>query len=151
MNELGKMSRVISREIPDAPHEVLLALDATTGQNALNQAKQFKEVTPVTGIILTKLDGTARGGIVLAIRSELHLPVKLVGMGEQMDDLRDFNPEEFVYGLFKGLVTEGKTGEKSASDKDENQDEKNDSSAEDPKEKETEESAGSEDEANDGN
>lgn len=151
MNELGKMSRVISREIPDAPHEVLLALDATTGQNALNQAKQFKEVTPVTGIILTKLDGTARGGIVLAIRSELHLPVKLVGMGEQMDDLRDFNPEEFVYGLFKGLVTEGKTGEKSASDKDENQDGKNDSSAEDPKEKETEESAGSEDEANNGN
>ena len=105
MNELAKMKRVITRELPDAPQEVLLALDATTGQNALTQAKQFKEVTDVTGIVLTKLDGTARGGIVLAIRNELHLPVKLVGLGEKMDDLRDFSPEEFVYGLFKGLVT----------------------------------------------
>ena len=102
MNELDKIKRVITRELPDAPQEVLLALDATTGQNALTQAKQFKEVT---GIVLTKLDGTARGGIVLAIRNELHLPVKLVGLGEKMDDLRDFSPEEFVYGLFKGLVT----------------------------------------------
>ena len=84
-------------------------MDATTGQNALTQAKQFKEVTNVTGIVLTKLDGTARGGIVLAIRNELHIPVKLVGLGEQMDDLRDFNPEEFVYGLFKGLVADSKT------------------------------------------
>mgnify|MGYP002550732299 CR=1 FL=1 len=100
MKELDK----IKREIPDAPHEVLLALDATTGQNALTQAKQFKEVTDVTGIVLTKLDGTARGGIVLAIRNELKLPVKLVGLGEQMDDLRDFDPQEFVIGLFKGLV-----------------------------------------------
>lgn len=89
MKELDKIKRVITREIPDAPHEVLLALDATTGQNALTQAKQFKEVTDVTGIVLTKLDGTARGGIVLAIRNELKLPVKLVGLGEQMDDLRD--------------------------------------------------------------
>lgn len=105
MNELDKIKRVITRELPEAPQEVLLALDATTGQNALTQAKQFKEVTDVTGIILTKLDGTARGGIVLAIRNELHLPVKLVGLGEKMDDLRDFSPEEFVYGLFKGLVT----------------------------------------------
>ena len=105
MKELEKIGRIIKREVPDAPHETLLALDATTGQNALTQAKQFREVTPLTGIILTKLDGTARGGIVLAIRNELHLPVKLVGLGEQMDDLRDFNPEEFVYGLFKGLVT----------------------------------------------
>lgn len=105
MNELDKIKRVITRELPDAPQEVLLALDATTGQNALTQAKQFKEVTDVTGIVLTKLDGTARGGIVLAIRNELHLPVKLVGLGEKMDDLRDFSPEEFVYGLFKGLVT----------------------------------------------
>ena len=104
MNELEKIQRVITREIPEAPHEVLLALDATTGQNALTQAKQFGEVTKVSGIVLTKLDGTARGGIVLAIRNELHLPVKLVGLGEQMDDLRDFNPEEFVYGLFKDLV-----------------------------------------------
>lgn len=105
MKELDKIKRVITREIPEAPQEVLLALDATTGQNALTQAKQFKEVTDVSGIVLTKLDGTARGGIVLAIRNELHLPVKLVGLGEKMDDLRDFSPEEFVYGLFKGLVT----------------------------------------------
>lgn len=106
MNELAKMKRVLSREIPDAPHEVLLVLDATTGQNALNQAKLFKESTDVTGIVLTKLDGTARGGIVLAIRNELHLPVKLVGLGEHVDDLADFDASEFVYGLFKGLVNE---------------------------------------------
>ncbi|ANZ62116.1 signal recognition particle-docking protein FtsY [Secundilactobacillus paracollinoides] len=104
MNELAKMKRVISREIPNAPHEVLLVLDSTTGQNALNQAKLFKETTDVTGIVLTKLDGTARGGIVLAIRNELHLPVKYVGLGEQVDDLRPFEPTEFVYGLFKGLI-----------------------------------------------
>lgn len=104
MNELAKMKRIITREIPDAPHEVLLVLDATTGQNALNQAKMFKEATDVSGIVLTKLDGTARGGIVLAIRNELHLPVKYVGLGEQVDDLRPFEPSEFVYGLFKGLV-----------------------------------------------
>ena len=108
MKELEKIARVITREIPDAPHEVLLALDATTGQNALTQAKQFKDVTNVTGIVLTKLDGTAKGGIVLAIRNELHLPVKLVGLGEKMDDLRDFSPEEYVVGLFKGLVTPSK-------------------------------------------
>ena len=108
MKELEKIARVITREIPDAPHEVLLALDATTGQNALPQAKQFKDVTNVTGIVLTKLDGTAKGGIVLAIRNELHLPVKLVGLGEKMDDLRDFSPEEYVVGLFKGLVTPNK-------------------------------------------
>ncbi|MHC9532582.1 signal recognition particle-docking protein FtsY [Dellaglioa sp. L3N] len=106
MSELDKIKRIISREIPDAPHEVLLVLDATTGQNALIQAKQFKETTDVSGIVLTKLDGTARGGIVLAIRNEMHLPVKLAGLGEQMDDLRDFNAEDFVYGLFKGLVRE---------------------------------------------
>ncbi|KRN59091.1 signal recognition particle-docking protein FtsY [Limosilactobacillus secaliphilus] len=106
MNELAKMKRILSREIPDAPHEVLLVLDATTGQNALTQAKMFKESTDVTGIVLTKLDGTARGGIVLAIRNELHLPVKLVGLGEHVDDLADFDASEFVYGLFKGLVNE---------------------------------------------
>ena len=105
MNELAKIKRILQKEIPNAPHEVLLALDATTGQNALSQAKQFKEVTDVSGIVLTKLDGTARGGIVLAIRNELQLPVKLVGLGEGMDDLRDFNAQDFVYGLFKGLVT----------------------------------------------
>lgn len=104
MNELAKMKRIISREIPDAPHEVLLVLDATTGQNALTQAKMFKDATDVSGIVLTKLDGTARGGIVLAIRNELHLPVKYVGLGEQVDDLRPFEPSEFVYGLFKGLI-----------------------------------------------
>lgn len=106
MKELAKMKRILTREIPDAPHEVLLVLDATTGQNALTQAKMFKESTDVTGIVLTKLDGTARGGIVLAIRNELHLPVKFVGLGEQVDDLQAFNASEFVYGLFKGLVTE---------------------------------------------
>ena len=104
MNELAKMKRILTREIPDAPHEVLLVLDATTGQNALNQAKLFKHSTDVTGIVLTKLDGTARGGIVLAIRNELHLPVKYVGLGEKVDDLQKFNASDFVYGLFKGLV-----------------------------------------------
>lgn len=104
MKELAKMKRILTREIPDAPHEVLLVLDATTGQNALNQAKLFKQSTDVTGIVLTKLDGTARGGIVLAIRSELHLPVKYVGLGEKVDDLQKFDASDFVYGLFKGLV-----------------------------------------------
>ncbi|MER1955957.1 MAG: signal recognition particle-docking protein FtsY [Solibacillus sp.] len=100
MNELEKVHRVISREIPNAPHEVLLALDATTGQNALVQAQTFKEVTNVTGIVLTKLDGTAKGGIVLAIRNKLHIPVKFVGLGEKMDDLQPFDAERYVYGLF---------------------------------------------------
>lgn len=104
MNELEKIKRVIKREAPTAPHEVLLVLDATTGQNAMVQAKQFKETTDVTGLILTKLDGTAKGGIVLAIRNELHLPVKLVGLGEGIDDLEPFDPNEFIVGLFKGLI-----------------------------------------------
>lgn len=104
MKELAKMKRILTREISDAPHEVLLVLDATTGQNALNQAKLFKESTDVTGIVLTKLDGTARGGIVLAIRNDLHLPVKYVGLGEKVDDLQKFDASEFVYGLFKDLV-----------------------------------------------
>lgn len=107
MNELEKVHRVISREVPNAPHEVLLALDATTGQNALVQAQTFKEVTDVTGIVLTKLDGTAKGGIVLAIRNKLHIPVKFVGLGEQMDDLQPFDAERYVYGLFaEGLEQE---------------------------------------------
>ncbi|RRK11054.1 signal recognition particle-docking protein FtsY [Lactiplantibacillus garii] len=105
MNELEKIKRVITREIPDAPHEVLLVLDATTGQNALTQAKEFKSTTAVTGIVLTKLDGTARGGIVLAIRNELHLAVKYVGLGEKVTDLRPFNANDFVYGLFKDVIT----------------------------------------------
>lgn len=106
MNELEKIQRVIQREEPSAPHEVLLVLDATTGQNAMVQAKQFKETTNVTGLVLSKLDGTAKGGIVLAIRNELHLPVKLVGLGEGIEDLEPFNPNEFVIGLFKGLLKE---------------------------------------------
>lgn len=104
MKELEKMKRVIEREYPSAPHEVLLVVDATTGQNALIQAKEFKDTTDVTGIILSKLDGTAKGGIVLPIRNELHLPVKLVGLGERITDLEDFDPNQFVYGLFKDLI-----------------------------------------------
>lgn len=106
MNELDKIKRIIQRVDPEAPHEVLLVLDATTGQNAMTQAKQFKETTDVTGLVLTKLDGTAKGGIVLAIRNELHLPVKLVGLGEGIDDLEPFNPNDFVVGLFKELLQE---------------------------------------------
>ncbi|MEE6666001.1 signal recognition particle-docking protein FtsY [Pediococcus acidilactici] len=106
MKELDKIKRVISREIPDAPQESLLILDSTTGQNALTQAKAFLETTNVTGIILTKLDGTAKGGIVLAIRNQLHLAVKYVGLGEKVEDLSPFNPEEYVRGLFKGLLDE---------------------------------------------
>ena len=106
MNELEKIKRVIQRELPEAPQETLLVLDATTGQNAMVQAKQFKETTDVTGLVVTKLDGTAKGGIVLAIRNELHLPVKLVGLGEGIDDLEPFDPNDFVVGLFKGLLKE---------------------------------------------
>jgi fused signal recognition particle receptor len=104
MKELEKVKRVIEREIPGAPHEVLLVLDATTGQNAMIQAKTFKEVTDVSGIVLTKLDGTAKGGIVLAIRNELDIPVKFVGLGEKMDDLQEFDAERYVYGLFAEQV-----------------------------------------------
>lgn len=104
MNELEKMKRVIDRELPNTPLEVLLVLDATTGQNAMIQAKQFKETTDVTGLILTKLDGTAKGGIVLAIRNELNIPVKYVGLGEGMDDLQVFDPNEYVFGLFSQLI-----------------------------------------------
>ncbi|MBP2240098.1 fused signal recognition particle receptor [Cytobacillus eiseniae] len=104
MKELEKVKRVIEREVPGAPHEVLLVLDATTGQNAMIQAKTFKEATNVSGIVLTKLDGTAKGGIVLAIRNELNIPVKFVGLGEKMDDLQEFNAEQYVYGLFADLM-----------------------------------------------
>ncbi|TLS37338.1 signal recognition particle-docking protein FtsY [Pseudalkalibacillus caeni] len=106
MNELEKMKRVIQREVPDGPHEVLLVIDATTGQNAMSQAKQFGQATDVSGIVLTKLDGTAKGGIVLAIRHELDIPVKLVGLGEKMDDLQEFDPDTFVYGLFSSIIEE---------------------------------------------
>ncbi|HUC91005.1 MAG TPA: signal recognition particle-docking protein FtsY [Paenibacillus sp.] len=104
MEELNKIFRVIQREVPSAPHEVLLVLDATTGQNALSQAKLFGEKSGVTGLVLTKLDGTAKGGIVVAIRNELNLPVKFVGLGEKMDDLEAFDSEQFVHALFAGLI-----------------------------------------------
>lgn len=104
MNELSKVKRVIEREVPNAPHEVLLVLDATTGQNAMSQAKTFLDATNVTGIVLTKLDGTAKGGIVLGIRNELHIPVKYVGLGEKMTDLQKFNAQAFVFGLFADML-----------------------------------------------
>lgn len=104
MKELEKVRKVIAREVPNAPHEVLLVLDATTGQNALSQAKVFNEATNVTGIALTKLDGTAKGGIVLAIRHELDIPVKLIGLGEQMEDLQQFDADAFVYSLFSNML-----------------------------------------------
>ncbi|OIJ09874.1 signal recognition particle-docking protein FtsY [Anaerobacillus arseniciselenatis] len=109
MNELEKVKRVIEREVPGAPHEVLLVLDATTGQNAMNQAKTFGKATDVSGIVLTKLDGTAKGGIVLAIRHELDIPVKFVGLGEKVDDLQEFEAEQFVYGLFSEVLEEAET------------------------------------------
>jgi len=100
MDELNKITRVIERELPDASKEVLLVLDATTGQNAVNQAKDFKEAAGITGIVLTKLDGTARGGVVLAINNELDVPVKFVGVGEQIDDFQPFDADAFASGLF---------------------------------------------------
>lgn len=100
MEELKKIRRVINREIPEAPHETLLVLDATTGQNAINQAKLFGEAVELSGIVLTKLDGTAKGGVVVAIKSELNLPVKWIGVGETADDLRPFVPQDFVQALF---------------------------------------------------
>jgi fused signal recognition particle receptor len=113
MKELEKIKRVISRECPGAPHEVLLVLDATTGQNALSQAKLFRQASEVTGIALTKLDGTAKGGIVLAIRNELDIPVKLVGLGEQLNDLQIFDADAFVYGLFSELFQTDEQGSQS--------------------------------------
>ena len=104
MEELAKVHRVLQRELPGAPHEVLLVLDATTGQNALSQAKTFGQSAGVSGLVLTKLDGTAKGGIVIAIRNELNIPVKYVGLGEGMDDLQQFDPEQFVHALFAGLI-----------------------------------------------
>jgi fused signal recognition particle receptor len=99
MDELNKISRVIDRELPDASRETLLVLDATTGQNALNQAKEFAAAAGITGIVLTKLDGTAKGGVVVAIKQELGIPVKLVGVGEGIDDLMPFDPAEFANGI----------------------------------------------------
>ena len=104
MNELEKINKVIGKHIPEAPHETLLIIDATTGQNGISQAKNFKEITNVTGIVLTKLDGTAKGGIVLAIKEEAELPVKFVGLGEGLTDLKTFDIEEYIYGLFKDMM-----------------------------------------------
>ncbi len=106
MNELAKMKRVLQKEMPDAPHETLLVIDATTGQNGMSQAKAFKEATDVTGIILTKLDGTSKGGIVLAIRHEMGIPIKYVGLGEGVDDLEVFDIEQYLYGLFADFFEE---------------------------------------------
>ena len=104
MAELEKIGRIIKRVVPEAPHETLLALDASTGQNALSQAKEFSKITPLTGLVLTKLDGSAKGGVVLAIRQELDVPVKLIGFGEKIDDIGEFHSEEFMQGLLTGLV-----------------------------------------------
>ena len=103
MKELEKVNKVIGKLIPNAPHETLLVVDATTGQNGISQAKSFQEITNITGIVLTKLDGTAKGGIVLAIKEETGIPVKFVGLGETKDDLRVFDIEKYIYGLFKGM------------------------------------------------
>ena len=103
MNELEKMNKVIGKIIPNAPHETLLVIDATTGQNGISQAKSFKEITNITGIVLTKLDGTAKGGIVLAIKESVNIPVKFIGLGEKKEDLRVFDVEKYIYGLFKDM------------------------------------------------
>ena len=103
MNELDKMNKVIGKIIPGAPHETLLVMDATTGQNGISQAKSFKEITDITGIVLTKLDGTAKGGIVLAIKENIGIPVKYIGLGEKITDLKVFDIEKYIYGLFKDL------------------------------------------------
>ena len=104
MAELEKIGRIIKRVVPDAPHETLLALDASTGQNALSQAKEFSKITPLTGLILTKIDGTAKGGVVLAIRQELDIPVKFIGFGEKIDDICEFDSEDFIRGLLEGII-----------------------------------------------
>lgn len=133
MNELEKVKRVIGRAVPEAPHEVLLCLDATTGQNALSQAKSFKEVTNVTGIVLTKLDGTAKGGIVLAIRNELKIPVKYVGLGEKLDDLQPFNPESYVYGLFADMIEQNVDSSDKSENHSDNSNEQNEGHTDEPK------------------
>ena len=104
MKELEKINKVIGNLVPNAPHETLLVIDATTGQNGISQAKNFKEITNITGIVLTKLDGTAKGGIVLAIKESVNIPVKLVGLGEKMEDMIPFDIENYIYGLFKDMI-----------------------------------------------
>lgn len=104
MNELEKTNRIIKREIPDGPHETLLVIDATTGQNGVSQAVEFSKITDITGIVLTKMDGTAKGGIVLSIKDQLNIPVKFIGLGEQLDDLQEFDLEQYIYGLCRRLM-----------------------------------------------
>lgn len=104
MNELAKMNRIIKRVVPDGPHETLLVVDATTGQNGVSQASEFSKITDITGIVLTKMDGTAKGGIVLSIKDQLNIPVKFIGLGEKVDDLQEFDLEQYIYGLCKNLV-----------------------------------------------
>ena len=106
MNELEKMNSIIKRVVPEGPHETLLVVDATTGQNGVSQAIEFSKITDITGIVLTKMDGTAKGGIVLSIKDQLNIPVKFIGLGEQVDDLQEFDLEQYIYGLCKGLVEE---------------------------------------------
>ena len=106
MNELEKMNRIIKRVVPEGPHETLLVVDATTGQNGVSQAIEFSKITDITGIVLTKMDGTAKGVIVLSIKDQLNIPVKFIGLGEQVDDLQEFDLEQYIYGLCKGLVEE---------------------------------------------
>lgn len=104
MNELEKMNRIIKRVVPNGPQETLLVIDATTGQNGVSQAVEFSKITDITGIVLTKMDGTAKGGIVLSIKDQLNIPVKFIGLGEKVDDLQEFNLEQYIYGLCKNLV-----------------------------------------------
>lgn len=106
MNELEKMNRIIKRVVPEGPHETFLVVDATTGQNGVSQAIEFSKITDITGIVLTKMDGTAKGGIVLSIKDQLNIPVKFIGLGEQVDDLQEFDLEQYIYGLCKGLIEE---------------------------------------------
>ena len=106
MNEFEKMNSIIKRVVPEGPHETLLVVDATTGQNGVSQAIEFSKITDITGIVLTKMDGTAKGGIVLSIKDQLNIPVKFIGLGEQVDDLQEFDLEQYIYGLCKGLVEE---------------------------------------------
>ena len=104
MHELEKINKVIAGLVPNAPHETFLVIDATTGQNGISQAKNFKEITNITGIILSKMDGTAKGGIVLAIKEEIGIPVKFIGLGEGINDLQKFDIEKYIYGLFKDMM-----------------------------------------------
>ena len=104
MKELEKMNRIIKREVPDAPHETLLVIDATTGQNGVSQAVEFSKITDITGLVLTKMDGTAKGGIVLSIKDQLNIPVKFIGLGEGVDDLQEFDLDQYIYGLCKNLA-----------------------------------------------